>query len=87
MFTSSIDRGAVLCSVLTFLLIGVKRYTVLCYPLKSRGVWTLKRVGVLLLLIWVIAVGVSVPYSFMTKFEPCESRNSTRMCCNFNITP
>lgn len=86
-FAWLMDRGIVVCSVLTFLLVGVERYTVLCYPLKSLGIWTLKRVSLLLVLIWTISVGVSIPFGFMTKFEPCGTGNSTRMCCYLDSSP
>lgn len=82
----SLERGAFVCSVLTFLLVGVERYTVLCYPLRSLGIWTGTRVCLLLVLIWAIAIGASVPYGINTKFEPCGTGNSTKMCCDLYPT-
>lgn len=80
-FISSIDRGAVVGSTLIFLLVAVERYTVLCRPLKTLGLWTTPRVCGLLLVIWAITVGVSVPMGYATRYETWEYENTTWTYC------
>ncbi|XP_064596752.1 motilin receptor-like [Liolophura sinensis] len=80
-FVSSIDRGALVGSTLIFLLIAVERYTVLCRPLKTLGLWTTPRICGLLLVIWAITVGVSLPMGYATRYEQWEYENTTWTDC------
>lgn len=73
------DTGAVVCSCLIFLLVGVERYTVLCHPLKSLGWWTWKKVCVLLVIILFITVGISIPYGFATVYEEVILNDNTTL--------
>ncbi|XP_064597458.1 mu-type opioid receptor-like [Liolophura sinensis] len=72
---SSIERGSSVCGDLTFLLIGVERYTMLCHPLRTIGMWTRPKVCFVLLLIWIITVTVSIPFGYAARYEEIHANN------------
>lgn len=88
-FICSINRGAKVCSILIFFLVGVERYTMLCYPLKSFGWWTYWKVCLLLVTIFFISAGVSAPYGFAAMYlSHVFPHNTTAIYCyiNFDLT-
>ncbi|XP_064616276.1 alpha-1A adrenergic receptor-like [Liolophura sinensis] len=76
------DRPVLVCSVLIFLLIGVKRYTIVCHPLKSLGWWTRKKVCLLLVIIFVTSAGVAVPIGIVTRYDDADINGNRNLTNN-----
>lgn len=70
------------CSTLTFVLVAVERYTYVCRPVTSRGTWTLKKVALLLAVIWLVSLGAAVPYVYAGAYSEPEFNNLTMVYCS-----
>ncbi|KAK6187139.1 hypothetical protein SNE40_005227 [Patella caerulea] len=67
-----IDNLTVSSSSLTLCCIAFDRYYAIVHPLKANAVKTPKRAAILLLIVWIIALVSSIPYSFCFElFEVC----------------
>lgn len=83
-FLLTIDRGAVSCSVLTFLLITRERYVAICHPLLSARLLSKKVTLVCLASIWAVAALLSLPYGFLINYEE-GSGSGNLTTCSYNL--
>lgn len=87
LFLAVYDRGALVCSILIFLFISVERYFALCHPLQSLQLQRGWKIGAVLLVIWLLASLVSIPYCYIAQFTivPIAETNSTKAFCYYEF--
>ncbi|WAR22046.1 OX2R-like protein [Mya arenaria] len=64
-----LENGTLHVSILTMLAVTFERYFALCHPLKQHMVCTISKTVKCLLLIWAVAVFLTVPFPVMTVLE------------------
>ena len=58
-----------IASILSLLLITTERYFAICKPLKVKSVMTQSRTLKLILLIWCLAILISLPFIYVTEYK------------------
>ncbi|KAK3089191.1 hypothetical protein FSP39_001631 [Pinctada imbricata] len=59
----------VFASIVTLTAVSTERYYAVCHPLKARYIRTNKRAAIALVIIWTVAIAVSLPFTWLQRVE------------------
>lgn len=68
-----------LMTVSTFqvMVMALQRYVVVVHPLDARDLLRGRRPTIFLIIAWIVAIFISIPYFILNKLEVCQQSNST----------
>ncbi|XP_053159641.1 motilin receptor [Hemicordylus capensis] len=64
------------CSILHLTALTVERYLAICFPLRAKVLVTRRRVKVLLVVLWTVALLSAAPFFFLVNVQPADNTSS-----------
>lgn len=86
-FAGFFDRGALVSSLLTVLVLSVDRYVAVCHPLRARQVLSKRTTLAVLCAIWGLSIAVSAPYATMSAYYERVSDGVNVTLCGWDMHP